>query len=134
VDRDATGALVLYDYKTGVLPSDKVQENFNKQLPLLAAIGAADGFEKFPSSTVRQASYIGLGSTPGEASVEASEEELQKIWAELEALIAEYQDPDQGYAARRAVYEERWDQDYDQLARYGEWDITQKPQKTRVSK
>lgn len=132
VDRDAAGALVLYDYKTGVLPSPDVQKKFNKQLPLLAAIGAADGFEKIQSNTVRQASYIGLGSTPGEASVEANDNELAKIWTELETLIAEYQDPDQGYPARRAVFEERWEQDYDQLARYGEWDITQEPYKTRV--
>jgi len=115
-----------------VLPSPDVQKKFNKQLPLLAAIGAADGFEKIQSNTVRQASYIGLGSTPGEASVEANDDELAKIWAELETLIAEYQDPDQGYPARRAVFEERWEQDYDQLARYGEWDITQEPYKTRV--
>jgi double-strand break repair protein AddB len=132
VDRDATGALVLYDYKTGVLPTEKVQKNFNKQLPLLAAIGAANGFEKFPSNAVRQASYIGLGSTPGEASVEANPDELAKIWAELEELIAQYQNPDQGYAARRAVHEDRWDQDYDQLARYGEWDLTQAAHQIRV--
>ncbi len=132
VDRDDSGALVLYDYKSGTLPTDKVQKNFNKQLPLLAAIGAANGFEDFPSTVVRQASYIGLGSTPGEASVDADAQEIAKVWAELEELIAEYQDPDQGYAARRAVYEERWDQDYDQLARYGEWDITQKPRQIRV--
>jgi len=61
-----------------------------------------------------------------------TQREIAKIWTELEGLIRDYMQPDQGYAARRAVEENRWDQDYDTLARYGEWDFTDAVVKIRV--
>ena len=124
VDRADDGALVLYDYKTGQLPTQKVQDHFNKQLPLLAAIGAANGYEGFPSSAVKEVAYIGLGASPQQISNVFDSGELEHFWSQLEGLIAEYMDPEKGYTARRAVYEDRWDQDYDLLSRFGEWDRT----------
>ncbi|MDA8746606.1 double-strand break repair protein AddB [Litoreibacter sp.] len=132
VDRDPQGALVLYDYKTGQLPTKKVQDHFNKQLPLLAAIGAANGYEGFPSEAVKEVAYIGLGATPAQMTNSFDHGQLDKIWTEFEALIAEYMDPEKGYTARRAVYESRWDQDYDVLSRFGEWDRTDDAAPTRV--
>ncbi len=134
VDRDEASTIVLYDYKTGQLPTPKVQKHFNKQLPLLAAIGAANGFEGFPSSSVKQVAYIGLGSDPKQVSDTYDAGDIDQFWSQFEALIAEYMDPDKGYAARRAVYEDRWDQDYDVLSRFGEWDRTAEPVSIRVSK
>lgn len=127
IDQTAGGGLVLYDYKTGQLPSDKVQKHFNKQLPLLACLTYKDA----PNAPAEQVSFIGLGAEPKEISQHVDPEGLDQIWAELAQLITEYNDPDKGYASRRAVFEERWDQDYDTLARYGEWDRTDavKPQR-----
>ncbi len=128
IDKAADGTLVIYDYKTGQLPSDKVQKHFNKQLPLLAALA----YEGFPDATVQQVAYVGLGADPKEISQRFDAGEPDEVWAELEQLISEYSDPEQGYASRRAVFEERWDQDYDTLARYGEWDRTDAVKPERV--
>ncbi|WP_298295453.1 double-strand break repair protein AddB [uncultured Litoreibacter sp.] len=130
IDRDPSGALVLYDYKTGTLPTKPMQEHFNKQLPLLAALQ----YEGFPSADVAQVSYVGLGASPEEIAQQLTPDEVAKIWSELEALISAYMDPDKGYPSRRAVHENRWDQDYDTLARYGEWDITEDPMPRRVGR
>lgn len=127
VDRDESGALVLYDYKTGLLPSEDVQKHFNKQLLLLAAIGAASGYEGFTSQHVKAVGFIGLGSTPKEDLTETTMGDIDRFWASFEGLIARYMDPEKGYPSRRAVFESRWDQDYDLLARWGEWDPTQSP-------
>ncbi|MEM9583857.1 MAG: double-strand break repair protein AddB [Pseudomonadota bacterium] len=132
IDRDADGALVIYDYKTGQLPTAPQQKHYNKQLPLLAAIGAANGFEGFPSGHVKEVGYIGLGSDMKHARDVFEAGEIDAFWDRFEQLIGEYMEADKGYTARRAVFEERWDQDYDILSRYGEWDRTTEPTKLRV--
>jgi double-strand break repair protein AddB len=132
VDSDAAGGLVIYDYKTGTLPNQNIRTHFNKQLPLLACIGTVSGYEGFPSRHVVQASYIGLGAKPGEVDVTADPQELAETWTQFERLIASYMDEEKGYTSRRAVYEERWEQDYDLLARWGEWDRTDAAHPTKV--
>lgn len=121
IDRDEAGALAIYDYKTGQLPTNPQQKHFNKQLSLLAAIGAGGGFDGLAASHVKQTAYIGLGSNPEQSAVELAPDEIDDIWTKFEGLIAAYMDSEKGYSSRRAVYEERWDQDYDLLARWGEW-------------
>jgi hypothetical protein len=81
---------------------------------------------------VVQASYIGLGAKPGEVDVTADPQELAETWTQFERLIASYMDEEKGYTSRRAVYEERWEQDYDLLARWGEWDRTDAAHPTKV--
>ena len=44
--------------------------------------------------------------------------------AAVQRLIARYQRPDTGYAARRAVFETRYARDYDHLSRFGEWQMS----------
>jgi hypothetical protein len=55
------------------------------------------------------------------------EEPVQKVWIEFETLMRAYLEPDRGYTARRAVFKKADKGDYDQLARFGEWDITDPP-------
>lgn len=128
IDRDPQGGLVIYDYKSGSLPTADQQKHFNKQLPLLATL-AYDGTQHAP---VSQVGYIGLGATPEQITQSLTPNEIDEIWSQIEGLIGDYMQIDQGYAARRAVHENRWDQDYDTLARYGEWDFTDKVAKIRV--
>lgn len=80
------------------------------------------------------AGFIGLGTTPSERLITFEQGELDKIWTELAGLIDAYNDADKGYPARRAVHENRWKQDYDQLARFGEWDITDAPVTIKVGR
>ncbi|MEP5757968.1 MAG: double-strand break repair protein AddB [Litoreibacter sp.] len=132
VDQLNDGRLVIYDYKTGSLPTDKQQTHFNKQLPLLAALVLRGGIAGETGFQVAQTTYIGLGSNPRQNTLPQTDAELDAIWDELSDLITEYNDPNKGYASRRAVFATHYTQDYDHLARYGEWDETQDAQPIRV--
>ncbi len=128
IDQDTSGALHIYDYKTGRLPTKEEQRFFDKQLLLEAAMaerGAFDGLEPAP---VAQAAYIGVGSATKEQPAPLDEEPAKMVWQEFEALIRVYFSPDQGYTARRAMFKDTDPGDYDQLARFGEWDGTHAPE------
>ncbi|MDQ2090325.1 double-strand break repair protein AddB [Marimonas arenosa] len=127
IDRGATGGLRIYDYKTGAPPSKDRQTHFDKQLLLETVIAENGGFSGLEPAPVETACYIGLGTRPGEVPAPIGEEPPEKVWAEFRALIASYLSPDQGFLSRRAMFEARESGDYDQLARFGEWDITQEP-------
>ena len=72
--------------------------------------------------------YIGLGSSPKIESGTPSAAELETAWEELTSLIARYFSPDQGFTSRRAMLTTRIQGDYDDLARFGEWELTDKPE------
>ncbi|TNF64888.1 MAG: double-strand break repair protein AddB, partial [Rhodobacteraceae bacterium] len=121
IDADADGNLRIYDYKAGAAPTPKQQKAFDKQLLLEAAMAELGAFEGLPPSPVVQAAYIGLRAqktVPAPLGTEPPD----KVWSELIDLLGEYLSPGLGFTSRRMVEKERFTGDYDQLARYGEWD------------
>lgn len=132
IDLDNTGALHIYDYKTGAPPSPDEQAHFDKQLLLEAAIAEQTGFGDLAACPVARAMFIGLASGGKEVLAPLTEEPPAKVWAEFTELIAAYMDPATGYTARRAAHSKRDHGDYDQLARFGEWDIADAPDKREV--
>lgn len=132
IDIDPQGHALLYDYKTGTPPGKKEQAHFNKQLLLESAMVERGDFEGLGPMPVRSAAYIGMGVKPGEVDAPLDEMPPARILSELAALIAAYADPATGYVARRAPRTTETRGDYDQLARHGEWDITDPPQRMRV--
>lgn len=130
IDINPSGALFIYDYKTGAPPSPEEQTYFDKQLLLEAAIAETAGFANTAPSKVARAVFIGLGSGGKEVPAPLDREPPEKVWREFRQLIAAYMDPAKGYAARRAMHSKRDQGDYDQLARFGEWDITDDPVET----
>lgn len=126
IDLDVLGFAHLYDYKNNV-PSPKQQEHFEKQLVLEAAILERAGMGDLPPTSVTRAVYVGVGTTPVEAAVDLTAQSPSEAWARLEQLILAYDSVDQGYTARNAVFQERFAQDYDHLARFGEWDTSAPP-------
>lgn len=132
IDMDTRGALYIYDYKTGTPPSASEQEFFDKQLLLEAAIAEQAGFGDIAPSKVAQAAFIGLGSTPKIVNAPLDKEPPEKVWKEFEALMRAYLEPDRGFASRRAMQKKTDKGDYDQLARFGEWDITETPDTQEV--
>lgn len=124
IDIDANGRLHIYDYKTGKPPSKPEQTHFDKQLLLEAAIAERAGFGDLAPCAVARAVYIGLGSQPAQVGAPLDEEPTEKVWQGLHDLIAAYREIRQGYTARRAIQRKDEAGDYDQLARFGEWDIT----------
>ena len=55
-----------------------------------------------------------------------------QILKQLVKLLSSYLEVDKGYTSRRALYEDQQSRDYDQLARFGEWDVTDEPQAEKL--
>ncbi len=127
LDRDATGSVFIYDYKTGTPPSTGEQLYFDKQLLLEAAMAEQGGFRDIDPAEVAGAIYIGLGNSPKDVSAPLIEMPPSQVWEEFEQLITRYLDVEQGFTSRRALRKDTDHGDYDQLARFGEWDVTEEP-------
>jgi ATP-dependent helicase/nuclease subunit B len=125
------GAAHIYDYKTGKPPSKDQQLHFDKQLLLEVEMLRRGGFKKLGARQVVGATYIGLGNDPEDTAAPLDETD---VWAELSDLIRAYQDPEQGYSARRAMLLADASSVYDHLARYGEWSTNQSALLIKVSK
>ena len=127
VDVDAHGRVHLFDYKTGDPPTEAQQKAFDKQLLLEAAIAERAGFGELGPRRVARAVYIGLGTHPKEVPAPLDEETPGTVWENFTELAEKWLDPAKGYTSRRAMEETRTGSDYDQLARFGEWEDTDLP-------
>ncbi|MGI1662193.1 double-strand break repair protein AddB [Palleronia sp. KMU-117] len=128
IDRRHDGTLAIYDYKTGGVPAEKVVRFFNRQLPLEAVMAESGAFEGVPAETVTILGYIALGpSASDRAFAPADEYGTGRVGAELRNLVTAYRDRARGYTSRRAVATTTFDGDFDQLARFGEWDESDPP-------
>lgn len=124
IDRLPDGSLHLIDYKTGSPPSVAEQKHFAKQLLLAAAMAERGGFTDLGPSDVSKISYIGLGAGEKAVETDTTPEMLAADWARLITLISRYLTRATGYTARRAIFETRFPGDYDHLARFGEWQMS----------
>lgn len=127
IDALPDGRVHILDYKTGAPPTAKQQAAFDKQLLLEAAMAERGGFAPLGPREVARITYVGLGADMKVLTTEMTPEITAGVWEGLERLIARYLSPAQGYVARRAVFEARFPGDYDHLARFGEWDMTDTP-------
>jgi ATP-dependent helicase/nuclease subunit B len=128
IDALPDGRVHIFDYKTGTPPTDTQQKLFDKQLLLEAAMVTRGAFTALDGPRdVAGITYIGLGSKPKAQTSAPDEAMLGKVWEELHVLITEYLSPTRGYAARRAMFGQRFPGDYDHLARFGEWEMTDMP-------
>ena len=130
IDVDTDGRLHIYDYKTGTPPTKEQQVHFDKQLLLETAMVERGGFPDLGRGKVAEATFIGMGATPKEvpAPIDDDEEGAAVTWERFLKLLTRYTDPKQGYSARRAMFSDSDFSDYDQLARFGEWDISDEAQ------
>jgi ATP-dependent helicase/nuclease subunit B len=128
IDMLEDGQVHIYDYKTGEPPSKKQQEVFDKQLLLEAAMAERGGFAELGRREVAAVTYIQIGGDAKERETAVDVELLAKVWDQLHLLISAYQHRETGYASRRAVFESRREGDYDHLARFGEWQMSDPPE------
>jgi RecB family exonuclease len=125
IDRLPDGRVAIYDYKSGKPPTEKEERAFARQLWLEAAMAAEGAFgEAGPLETARIA-YVGLGASPEIVARDPGPGDVAQVAAEFRRLMAHYLSAGTGFASRRAVRNVAWSGDYDQLARYGEWDETE---------
>ncbi|WP_204112609.1 double-strand break repair protein AddB [Shimia biformata] len=133
IDQREDGRLILYDYKTGNPPTPKQQKDFDKQLLLEAAMAERGDFDRIDPSDVSDAVFIGLGNPPKDVAAPLDEIPATQVWEQFEALIGAYLSENRGFSARIAMFKDTDTSDYDQLARFGEWDLTQLPVKEVLS-
>jgi ATP-dependent helicase/nuclease subunit B len=132
IDLLPDGRLHLIDYKTGTPPTKAQQEAFEKQLLLAAAMAERGGFADLGPVEVARISYIGLGSGDKSVETEIDADLLAEQWARFAQLVAAYAKRGTGYAARRAVFETRFQLDYDHLSRFGEWQMSDRAEAVTV--
>jgi ATP-dependent helicase/nuclease subunit B len=132
IDRDDAGALYIYDYKTGHIPSEAEREHIDKQLYLEAVMARAGAFKGIAPAKVIEAAYIGLGAQPKFERIAIGDEIISQTHDGLVALIGTYRHRAQGYTARRLAETQRFAGDYDHLSRFGEWDHSMPPEPEEV--
>ena len=132
IDALPDGRVHLIDYKTGTPPTAKQQETYEKQLRLTAAMVERGGFEGLGPREVASFAYIGLGSSEKVEETDRGKIDLDQEWERFLRLITRYAQRATGYTARRAVFADRIEGDYDHLARYGEWQMTDRAAPSRV--
>ncbi|PPB82694.1 ATP-dependent helicase/nuclease subunit B [Albidovulum inexpectatum] len=127
IDLLANGRVHIYDYKTGKPPSPAQQRAFEKQLILEAAMVERGGFSALGPRKVEGISYIQIGGEGRESPAEMEDGQIEEEWQGLIKLIRRWMQRETGYVARRAVFESRRVGDYDHLARFGEWQMSDRP-------
>ena len=124
VDLDDRSQAYVYDYKTGTAPTTDQQMQFDVQLLVTAALICEGGFKDFRPRGVAEARYISLSGDGKEVSAPLGDCPPERILAMLTKLIEAYRDPQTGYTARNKMHKDIFGSDYDQLSRYGEWDVS----------
>lgn len=132
IDIDPSGNALIYDYKTGAPPSKDKQIFFDRQLLLSAALADRNGFDGVDPKSVVRAAYIGLGSNSGEVPAPLDAVPPGKAWSDFDKLIRAFFDDSMSYTSRRAMFKTAETGNYDQLARFGEWDATTPPHRSDV--
>lgn len=131
-DRGADGRLVLIDFKTGRPPSEKEQKAFAKQLLATAVLVERGGFALPEPLEVGEIRYVGIAEKGKTVATLLTDADKAEVWEGLVRLIATTLRGSAGFTARRALMKTTDRSDYDQLSRFGEWDLTQKGRAIRV--
>jgi ATP-dependent helicase/nuclease subunit B len=120
------GRVLVIDYKTGLLPTEREQDSFKPQLALTALMVEGGAFTGLPHGVDRTA-YIALKDTDPPEPRAFDETRRAGALSNLLRLIETYVDGSGGFTARRAVQKDTFEGDYDGLSRRGEWDDRSQP-------
>jgi ATP-dependent helicase/nuclease subunit B len=130
IDITEGGALRIYDYKSGAMPSiAQVKSGFAPQLTLEAVIARRTGFSGLQTDVVEDVAYIGVGG--GAKTVElrslaeknSVEDEAEKAFAGLKTLLSEFQKSATAYIPMHNPEKQDDASDYDHLSRRLEWQL-----------
>ena len=126
----------LYDYKSGDPPSLKSVQNYDMQLPLAALMVENGIFTEGEKGVVNEIGYIQIGNKFEKKNIKPKElsvnDFVMDAWLSFVTLIQEYNDEGKAYESRKVPDWIKYASDYDHLARYGEWEDYDKPEKGDV--
>ncbi len=121
IDVSADGTIAIYDYKSS-LPTNKQEQLFSKQLELEAHMAMKGGFEDLGKVRTKYLEIIGLSKANSYLPLDCDPDTIADMWTDFLKIIAHFEAPENGYAARlRPMQVVPWG-DYDHLARRGEWE------------
>ena len=132
VDRRADGRLVLIDFKTGLVPSPPQQDRFALQLRAGAVLVERGAFSLPAPAEVAEIRYVGVSEAGKVVATPLDAAMKDEIWNGLVKLLSHYRRGGTGFSARRAHMSVSDTSDYDQLSRFGEWDMAAPTQAVRV--
>lgn len=127
IDLWPDGCAHVIDYKTGTPPSTAQQKQYDKQLLLQALMVSEGAWPDLGPREVARTTYLGLGPDLSQVDMSITPGLLDQTRQELCALLDAYLHQGQGFTARRLMFSERDQTDYDHLSRYGEWLVTDDP-------
>ena len=116
--------MLIYDYKTGAISTEKQQKLFDKQLLLQAVMAERGAFAAAGKAPVAGAWFIGLGASPKAVPAPLKDCPTDVTWAQFLRLLAYWADPRHGFSARQAMHSTTDVSYYDHLARFGEWNTS----------
>lgn len=128
IDRLNDGAAMVFDYKSGKIPSAAEMEKFRVQAPLTALVVARGGFEALGPARIAGFYYLktlnrkGKGDETG-ADGDTARDMLQRVEEGLMQWIDAFDDPATPYLSQpRPQFVDEYC-DYDHLARRREWSL-----------
>lgn len=127
IDSTPTHEALIYDYKTGAIPSKEQQKQFDKQLLLEAAMLTRGAFAKVGAMPVADAAFLGINKDMKTVPAPLEDTPPDQVWDEFGTLLHKWQQRSRGYTARMAMFTTKDISDFDHLARFGEWDISDTP-------
>ncbi len=125
IDLAADGSVILYDYKTGQVSTEKQQLLFDKQLLIQSAMIERGAYAKVGPSPVLAAAFVQVATTVKDSPAPFAAAPPDTTWEEFQALIYRWMQIDKGYTARQALFSRTDSGPYDHLSRFGEWDTSQ---------
>jgi ATP-dependent helicase/nuclease subunit B len=128
IDLTPDGTAILYDYKTGTLPTKPQQEKFDKQLLLEVAMVERGAFTDIGPVQVDDALFVSIKPDAKTMQAPMKDSPTDVTLVELEALLHHWRRPDSGYTARYALFSKNDVGSYDHLSRFGEWDTSDLPE------
>ena len=124
LDLTISGLAIIYDYKTGNVPTKNQQIAFDKQLLLEAAMIELGAFKAVGRVTAEGATFVAVNTGMRDVPAPLKNHPAMQVWDEFQALLIEYQQKSRGYSARIAMFSTADHSNYDHLSRFGEWDTS----------
>ena len=98
------GGAIIYDYKSGTLPSLKQQVAYDKQLYLLSLILQNGAFEGISSTKVEAAFFVPVKPNLKKIHIPVDLESVEEFEVKLCELLSAYLMLSTGFKARRALF------------------------------